>query len=51
MGQSASRIMRVRSSHRRTKARELRNIGVVVKRAVPFIKLNGWVQKMMGDYT
>ncbi|MCU0641724.1 MAG: putative DNA modification/repair radical SAM protein [Candidatus Margulisbacteria bacterium] len=38
---AAKRIWRVRREHRLTDLNELKNIGVVVKRAKPFILLNG----------
>ena len=38
---SAKRIWRVRKEHRFTNIMELKNVGVVVKRARPFILING----------
>jgi putative DNA modification/repair radical SAM protein len=43
---AAKRIWRVRKEHRFTDINELKNVGVVVKRAKPFILLNG---KKQGD--
>ncbi len=43
---AAKRIWRVRKEHRLTDINELKNIGVVVKRAKPFILING---KKQGD--
>lgn len=43
--QSASRILALRRAQKRiTSYKELHNIGVVLKRASPFIKVNGWTQ-------
>lgn len=43
---AAKRIWRVRKEHRLTDIAELKNIGVVIKRAKPFILING---KKQGD--
>ncbi len=39
---SASRIVKARQEEKITKRRELAKFGVVLKRARPFLKLNGW---------
>lgn len=40
---SASKIMVSRNRQRITKKSELANLGVVTKRAAPFLKINGWM--------
>lgn len=47
---SARRILSLRGKYRVEKVRELRNLGVVVRRAKPFIKLDGRVQGRIEDY-
>ena len=38
------------SGRRITKRQELHKIGVVLKRATPFLKINGMAQKTLGDF-
>ncbi len=48
---SAHRILELQKSHTKIKKKEqLKNIGVVLKRALPFITLNGNRQKMLMEY-
>ncbi len=47
---SATRIMSLRKTHTIKKREELHNIGVVLKRAEPFIKINGYAQKTIFAY-
>lgn len=47
---SAKRIMGFRKSQMIKKYEQLHNIGVVLKRAKPFIKVNGVCQKRLGDF-
>ena len=48
---SAQRIIKARKSSRITRYEELHNIGVVLKRAKPFIKVDGKYQTRMGVFT
>ena len=48
---AAKRIWRVRKEHRLTDISELRNIGVVIKRAKPFILINGKKQGEIRNIT
>ena len=48
---SASRIIRMRNNGERIKSYEqLMRIGTVLRRASPFIKVNGQVQKTLGKW-
>jgi predicted DNA-binding helix-hairpin-helix protein len=46
---AAKRIYRARKEHRLTNLNELKNLGVVIKRAKPFILLNGKAQGNIKD--
>ena len=49
---SATRILRLREKGKTiNKRQELHNIGVVLKRAEPFIKINGYVQRTITSFT
>ena len=49
---SAKRILRMQGNKERIKKKEqLKNIGIVVKRALPFIKLDGVTQMRLAAYT
>jgi putative DNA modification/repair radical SAM protein len=48
---SAKRIYRMQKSRIKIEKRaQLKNIGIVLKRAEPFLKIDGWNQKRLGDY-
>lgn len=47
---SCNRIIRYRQNKNISKYSQLKALGVVVKRAHPFIDLDGVVQKILGDY-
>ncbi len=49
---SASRILECQEKKvRLTKKAQLRNIGVVLKRAIPFIEIDGWHQKTLAHFS
>jgi predicted DNA-binding helix-hairpin-helix protein len=49
---SARRILRMQRNNEKIKKKEqLKNMGIVVKRALPFIRLNGVTQTMLAAYT
>jgi len=48
--QSAQRIMSMRTAEGVTSRSQLANMGIVLKRADPFIKVGGRTQKMMTEY-
>jgi len=47
--QSAKRIYRARKEHRFTRLDELKNLGVVIKRAKPFLLINGKLQGKLNN--
>ena len=50
--QSAMRIIKLQKSNQNiTKREQLKSIGIVLKRATPFIKINGMSQKRLGEFT
>lgn len=48
---SASKIIVFRKRQRITKRGELANLGVVTKRAAPFLKINGWVDTTLDRWS
>ncbi|MCF2141547.1 MAG: putative DNA modification/repair radical SAM protein [Candidatus Lokiarchaeota archaeon] len=49
--QSANRIMQMRAHHQKIRTRaQLKAMGVVLKRAEPFLKINGQTQRRVTDY-
>lgn len=47
---NARRISDLQESHTKISKQHLHNMGVVLKRAMPFIKINGYSQKMLGAF-
>ncbi|MFH1126633.1 MAG: radical SAM protein [archaeon] len=47
---SAKKIILARKKSPLTRRRELKNTGMILKRAEPFLKLNGWTQKRIKSY-
>ncbi len=47
---TARRIVAMRSDFPRLKREHLAQVGVIMERADPYLKVNGWVQKTIGAY-